>query len=576
MSTTKLIAVYARVSTANQEKEQTIENQLLVMHEYAKDNGYIIVKEYLDEFWTSDTLKRPALDQLRQDAKANLWQGVLIYDPDRLARRYSYQELVIDELKEAGIEVMFITVTTPENSEDKILYGVRGLFAEYERAKITERFRLGKLRKVKGGHILVSAPLYGYTYIPKKELQHGYYIINEEEANTVRLIFSMVANEGLTVRKVTTRLQELGIKPRKSKRGVWNTSTLTTLLRHRGYIGEGKWGSTTAVAPKKPLKVQKYKRVLKSSRVIKPKEEWFIIPIPPIIDQALFDQAQYQLSINSRMSQRNKKNDYLLAGVIRCTCGQTRTGEGPQHGKHLYYRCADRVLKHPLPRTCFEGGVNARIADKLVWDKLTALMTSPELLKQQIEDWLNNTREKTVSVVDNIEPLIKEIGKLKEEQSRYTKAYGQGLFTIEQLQEYSEPVRAHITKLEMQIQNAREAERELETLNIPDQNEVEDFATEVMTGLAGLNFIEKQGIVRSVIDKVVGNQEHLVVSGFIPMENINVKLNDRYGKEIPQHNNDKVIPFSFVIKLPPPLKRGVDYGFISSKKNKSSPTSLSC
>jgi site-specific DNA recombinase len=137
-----------------------------------------------------------SLDDLRNDAKKKIWQAVLVYDPDRLARRYSYQELVSDELREAGIELIFVTVPAPKNSEEKILHGVRGLFAEYERAKIAERFRLGKLRKIKEGHILTSEALYGYKYIPKSGAIHGYYEVNPKEARVVKMIFEWVANEG--------------------------------------------------------------------------------------------------------------------------------------------------------------------------------------------------------------------------------------------------------------------------------------------------------------------------------------------------------------------------------------------
>ena len=73
-----------------------------------------------------------------------------------------------------ALEVLFVTVSAPKNSEEKILHGVRGLFAEYERAKIAERFRLGKLRKVKDGHILLSEAPYGYIYIPNQGDRHGY------------------------------------------------------------------------------------------------------------------------------------------------------------------------------------------------------------------------------------------------------------------------------------------------------------------------------------------------------------------------------------------------------------------
>ena len=120
----KFVAFYERVSTSGQEEAQTIQNQDMVLEELAKKDGYIVAEKYIDEGWSGDTLIRPALDRLRQDAKKKLWDAVIVYDPDRLARRYSYQELVMDELREAGIEVIFITVSSPKNSEDKILHGV--------------------------------------------------------------------------------------------------------------------------------------------------------------------------------------------------------------------------------------------------------------------------------------------------------------------------------------------------------------------------------------------------------------------------------------------------------------------
>ena len=142
----KPIAVYARVSSSNQENEGTIETQLSAIHDYAEKNDYSIIQKYLDNGWSGDNIIRPELDRLRVDAKKRIWNTVLIYDPDRLARRYSYQELILDELREGGITVLFVTTPPPTNSIEKILYGVQGLFAEYERAKIAERFRLGKIR----------------------------------------------------------------------------------------------------------------------------------------------------------------------------------------------------------------------------------------------------------------------------------------------------------------------------------------------------------------------------------------------------------------------------------------------
>ena len=250
----RLIAIYARVSTARQEEERTIENQIQELEEFAKKNGWTIVKRYVDDGWSGDMLARPQLDELRHDAKDKLWDAVLIYDPDRLARRYSYQELVTDELREAGVEVLFVTTPTPKNGEEKILHGVRGLFAEYERVKIAERFRIGKMRKVRDGHILTSDAPYGLTYIKKQDKnKHGYYAVNESELRVLKMMYQWVDDEDMTVRGVIKRLKELGIKPRKSKRGLWSTSTVSHALHNKTYIGEAYYGKSLAIVPRASL-----------------------------------------------------------------------------------------------------------------------------------------------------------------------------------------------------------------------------------------------------------------------------------------------------------------------------------
>ncbi|WP_456737480.1 MULTISPECIES: recombinase family protein [unclassified Bradyrhizobium] len=114
LTSARPIAIYARVSTARQEEDGTIETQLRALRDFAQQNNYTVIREYIDDGWSGDMLARPSLDQLRADATKKLWQAILIYDPDRLARRYSYQELVMDELRERNIEVLFVTVSSPK------------------------------------------------------------------------------------------------------------------------------------------------------------------------------------------------------------------------------------------------------------------------------------------------------------------------------------------------------------------------------------------------------------------------------------------------------------------------------
>lgn len=515
----KLIATYARVSENPDDEEQSIKNQKMVFEELAEKNNWKIVEEYKDDDWSGDILERPELDRLRLEAKNKnrAWESVLVYDPDRLARRYSYQELVTDELREAGVEVIFVTVPAPKDAGEKILHGVRGLFAEYERAKIAERFRLGKLRKVREGHILTTKPLYGYDYIPKQDKKrHGYYEINQEEARVVRMIFSWVANDRMTLRAIVKKLEQLGIKPRNSKRGVWNTSTLSTMLRHRGYIGEAHYGASYAVVPEKPLKIEKYKKQKKTSRKLRPKEEWIIVPIPAIIETEIFEKANKQLKTNFEFCKRNRKNEYLLAEKIFCACGKRRHGEGYYNKPNLYYRCDDRTLSFPLPAKCKEKGINARIADELVWKKIADLMSSPELLANQVERWFKNRQTKAKAEIVDVEVLKKEINKVNEQVERYNKGYGAGVFTLDQLKAYTDPLHEKINQLKTQIGSAESQAKQIE-LNTPSEQDMMAFALKAKEMLQNLNFEAKREIILNTVEKIIGNREQLQVIGYIPI-----------------------------------------------------------
>ena len=525
----RLTAVYGRVSTAKQEEDGTIETQLTAVRDYAQQHGLSIVKEYIDDGWSGDVLMRPSLDAMRQDVSAKIWDCVLIYDPDRLARRYSYQELVMDELTEAGVEVKFVTIPAPKNPEEKILHGVRGIFAEYERTKIAERFRLGKQRKIKEGHIMVSQPLYGYDYTPRRGNEHGYYTINEKEAKVVRMIFDWVANDGLTIRQVVRKLQELGIQPRKSTRGVWSTSTLTTQLRNRAYIGEAHWRSSIAIVPQNPINKEKYRKLKKSSRKARPAEEWMTVPVPAIVDIAIFEKARERLTQHAALNKRNKKYEYLFGGLMQCSCGQKRIGAGRQHGKYLYYDCCDKILCFPLPKNCAERPINARVADDFGWSNLAKLMTSPELMLKQAKRTTDKRQARQGVQKGSAPELQKEIASLRQQEDRYNKAYGASLMSIEQLKAYVSPIRERIVGIERQLAAVHERSQLVDEPIIPTEEEITLTASIFEASLSGLNFEQKREIVLRTVETITGTQKQLEMRGFIPVSTTNgwYKTKDR-------------------------------------------------
>ena len=86
-------AVYARVSTERQGREQTIDSQLEALRGWAVANGHELKHEhtFIDEGYSGSRLDRPALDRLRDAASEGEFDVVAVYSPDRLARRYAYQ-----------------------------------------------------------------------------------------------------------------------------------------------------------------------------------------------------------------------------------------------------------------------------------------------------------------------------------------------------------------------------------------------------------------------------------------------------------------------------------------------------
>ena len=171
------VALYARVSTTRQQLDQTIEQQVERLREYVAEHPGCHLAEkhvYLDAGYSGAKLNRPALDRLRDLAAEAVFSVVLCLSPDRLSRQYAHQWVLMNELQRAGVEVVFIDQPNiADDPQGQLLLGIKGLFAEYERAMITERLRRGKLYRIRQGRLVNPNPPYGYRYIPISEADGG-------------------------------------------------------------------------------------------------------------------------------------------------------------------------------------------------------------------------------------------------------------------------------------------------------------------------------------------------------------------------------------------------------------------
>lgn len=136
------VAIYARVST----HDQTAENQLLELRRYVAARGWEGV-EYVDQGVSGSKDRRPALDQLSADVRRHKVQAVVCWRLDRLGRNLRHLVLLLDEWQSRGIA--FVTLTEGIDSSTpagRLVAGVLGSIAEFERARIQERIHAGLRR----------------------------------------------------------------------------------------------------------------------------------------------------------------------------------------------------------------------------------------------------------------------------------------------------------------------------------------------------------------------------------------------------------------------------------------------
>ena len=165
-------AIYGRVSGERQAEAGTIESQIEDLRQRVRQDQLHLDEDlcFIDDGYSGSTLNRPALDRLRDQVAAGSIDRLYVHSPDRLARKYAYQVLLIDEFQRHGVEVVFLNRSLGESPEDQLLLQVQGVVAEYERAKLMERCRRGKLHTARQGCVnaLAAAP-YGYRYIRKAD-----------------------------------------------------------------------------------------------------------------------------------------------------------------------------------------------------------------------------------------------------------------------------------------------------------------------------------------------------------------------------------------------------------------------
>lgn len=499
-----MIGIYARVSTEEQAKHGfSLKDQVEKCRQKADSNEII---EYIDDGVSGEFLDRPALNKLRQDLKDGLITKVICYDPDRLSRKLMNQLIISDEI-EKNAELIFVNGEYQKTPEGMLFYQMRGAIAEFEKAKINERMSNGRRRKAKEGKIVKDPKVYGYSFDKEK----SQLVINDSEAEVVRLIFDLFTKPNSKVKGINGIAHYLTDRKIPTKRGakVWHRQVVRQILMNETYIGHfyhNRWNTEGILANKHKPNDEKV------SVVERPREEWIEIPCPAIIDEPTFYHAQKLLKESRRRWAKQSKNRYLLSGLVRCgECGNTMTGRRQKNwGKYELEYSDIKNTAGAKFRGCGMR-VKAEELDKEVWEKVKEWLNNPDEIAAASE---TDIKQESYEEKE-IERIKHEIEKTKAGRKRLLSLFAEGLDISE------EDIRESLKEFKEKEEELKKQLEELENFmkDVEDKQHSQKIMQEAATyylnkGEDELSFDDKQQLIRSVVREIVVYKDKIEIFTF--------------------------------------------------------------
>ena len=519
------VALYARVSTERQEQQGTVASQLDALTRWACEQHHDVVDAYVcvDDGYSGARLDRPGLDRLRDGADAGAFEAALVLCPDRLARKYAYQILILEELERFGVQVIFLDQPLSDDPQARLLTQIQGAVAEYERIKIAERYRRGKLFRARQGEVCWGKVPYGYRRIPRRDGVPAHVEVSEPEAQVVRQIFRWHVDEHLSVRQITLRLTE---SPYVTATGLprWGTGTVTRMLHNEAYIGTMYYNRRESIRCESKSASRRRRPSMRYQD--RPAAEWIPLPVPPIIDAELFRRSQAIHYDNSRFSPRHLKSGqsghYLLRRLVRCrvcdlamSCHRMRGSNGTFH--HYYYCVGHDVLvARRAIGPCPQRNLRSDELDALVWSEVRRHLENPALIREGYARLQAQGSPGDDGMADELAALKKQLAELDREEHRLLDAYQAGLVDLEQLRQRQGRLRQRRAHVNGSIE-VLHTERKTAQQQAQLQADLETFVDRIRGPLATLDFDARQQLVRTVLERVMVEDGRVDIHFAIPL-----------------------------------------------------------
>jgi site-specific DNA recombinase len=349
------VAIYARISPSPDGKAGenfSISSQIHEMKQKAlKEFGCARPDEFIDNKVSGGDLNRPELDRLRDAIALKKYDVIIAYDPGRWTREPSDKIILKREIEKGGARLVYVTVQYEDTAEGGLSEDVQDAVSKYEKRKFKERSRRCRRDKSRKGHPHSGPAPDGYEYRGHKFGLKGEYVIVEERAKVVRIIYEKTA-AGMTNTAVQVWLNEQGILTQEGHR--WRRNSVSQVLSKK--------------------KTCYYGEMIQNGEIIK---------VPPIMTQELWDRAHAALERNKIGRRGRPPRHYELSGLLWCSLCGKRCTTYPGTGE-TYYRCGNVDPVSRRERFCHAPGVPKAALEGVVWNALWDTVCDPGLLWETI------------------------------------------------------------------------------------------------------------------------------------------------------------------------------------------------
>ncbi len=519
----KRIVLYARVSTEEQVKSgYSLAQQIEALRQYAAQEGYEIVEEVVDAGRSGATLVRPGMDRVRDLVAAGDVAVVLAQDRDRLVREPAYHYLLRKEFEEHDCELRALNDRGDATPEGQLAEGVLDQIAKYERMKMAERSRRGKLRKAREGKIIAGRMAkygwckYGYRL---NETRDGL-VVDEEVMAVVKRMFRMVGVEGYRLFAVKRALDAEGIRTATGKNR-WSPQIVRDYILDDAYKPHSHEEITELVSPEVAARLDTSKRYgvwrfnthrhqrmevavenpdgrivhkISDRRIPRPENEWITVPIPNAgVPREWVEAAREAIKNNRRASNAGRRFWELSGGIMRCgACGYAMTTHTttPKKGRSRYFYYYTCRTYYKKGRDVCPGGMYTPAAklEERIWEALCDTLKDPELLRADLDAMIEQEKSGCRGDPDRETALWADrISEVDRKRARYQEMAASDLITLDELRSrLAELAETRLTaERELNnLRNRREYVRQLEQDRDALLAKLESVAPEALNALS--------------------------------------------------------------------------------------------